>query len=175
MPCGCFYWHCSIWAGNDLGNPVPCAHSPRRTGAAYVCLLCIYNGEIGKLAQAGRRIGGRRELTGGGRASSRVRRQFGGSGDGDSNAKIPVQMIFAARRAISLARVFIAKAGEFVTPAYAIAVTSFGRGLDWDECHGFSLRQQEKHGMEKHNAQGRMSQDRRRATRWERPPLKGTG
>ena len=121
-----------------------------------MCLLRIYHGVIHKLAEAGRWIGRRRELAGG-LAGSRVRRQFGGGGDGDSNAKVPVEMIFAARRAISLARVFIAKAGEFVTPAYAIAVTSFGSGLDRDECHGFSLRQQEKHGMEKNNAQGRMS------------------
>jgi len=42
-------------------------------------------------------------------------------------------MIFAAGRAISLARVFIAKAGEFVTAAYAITVASFGSGLDRDE------------------------------------------
>jgi hypothetical protein len=67
-------------------------------------------------------------------------------------------MIFAAHRAISLAGILVAKAGEFVAAANAVAVASFGRGFDWDEWHGFLSDNQEKHGTEKNNAQGAMSQ-----------------
>ena len=87
-------------------------------------------------AEAGRRIGGRRKLAGG-LASGRIRQHFGGSGDGDAHAQIPVEMIFAASRAISLASILVAKAGEFVAAANAVTVASFGSGLDRDQWHRF--------------------------------------
>jgi hypothetical protein len=70
-------------------------------------------------------------------ANGGIRRHFGGSRDGDANAQVPVEMIFAASRAISLAGILVAKAGEFVAAANAITVASFGRGFDWDEWHRF--------------------------------------
>jgi hypothetical protein len=87
-------------------------------------------------AEAGRWIGGRRKLAGG-LASGRIRQHFGGSRDGDANAQIPVEMIFAASRAISLASILVAKAGEFIAAANAVTVSSFGSGLDRDQRHRF--------------------------------------
>jgi hypothetical protein len=108
-------------------------------------------------AEPGRRIGGRRQLTGG-LASGRIRRDFGGSRDGNANSEVPVEMIFPASRAISLAGILVAKTGEFVAAANAVAVTSFGSGFDRYEWHGVSLGQHEKHDTDKNNPQGAMSQ-----------------
>jgi hypothetical protein len=82
-------------------------------------------------------------------ASGRVRRDFGGSRDGDANAEVPVEMILAASRAISLAGILIPKAGEFIAAANAVAVAGLGRGFDWDQGHRFSQTAREaSHGEE---------------------------
>src|SRR5882762_7934722 len=44
-------------------------------------------------------------------------------------------MLFGAGRAVAFAGIFIAQAGKLVATADAIAVASFRRGLDGDECH----------------------------------------
>jgi hypothetical protein len=87
-------------------------------------------------AEAGRRIGGRRKLAGG-LASGRIRQHFGGSRDRDAHAQVPVEMIFAASRTISLASILVAKAGKFVAAANAVTVSSFGSGFDRDQRHRF--------------------------------------
>jgi hypothetical protein len=93
-------------------------------------------------------------------ASGRIRQHFGGSRDWDAHAQVPVEMIFAASRAISLASILVAKASEFIAAANAVTVSGFGSGLDRDQRHRFSLRQQEKHGTEKKYAQDALSQKR---------------
>ena len=54
---------------------------------------------------------------------------------GNTDAGIPVEMVFAAGGAVTLASVFIAQAGEFIAAADTIAVAGFGRGFDGDERH----------------------------------------
>ena len=84
-----------------------------------------------------------------GLARGRIRRDFGGSRDGDANAEVPVEMILAASRAISLAGILIPKAGEFIAAANAVTVAGFGRGFDWDQGHRFSPTAREAwHGEE---------------------------
>jgi hypothetical protein len=86
--------------------------------------------------EAGGRVGGGRKLAGG-LAGGGIRRDFGGSRSGKANAEVPVEMIFAACGAISLAGIVVAKAGKLVAAADAVTVASFGSGLNRDEWHGF--------------------------------------
>jgi hypothetical protein len=94
----------------------------------------------------------------------RIRGDFSGSGNGNTDAKIPIKMISAAARAITLAGVLIPKAGKFVAAANAVAISGLGRGLDSNQCHGFSLRLREKDGMEKKNTQAGSSRNFRKGT-----------
>jgi hypothetical protein len=53
-----------------------------------------------------------------------------------AHSNIPVQMIFGAGRAISLARILIALAGKLVTAADAITIAGFGSRFDGNKSHG---------------------------------------
>lgn len=88
------------------------------------------------LSQAGRRIGGRRKLAGG-LGRRRIRGHFRGSRDGYPDTKVPVEMVFAACRAISLTRVLITKTGEFIAATHTVAVAGFRSSLDRYKWHGF--------------------------------------
>jgi len=57
----------------------------------------------------------------------------------DSNARVPIQMVLAASRAVTSAGVFIAQAREFIAIADTFAIPSLRSRLDGNECHGFSL------------------------------------
>jgi hypothetical protein len=110
------------------------------------------------LAEAGGWIGGGGKLAGG-LTGRRVRRHLSGGRNGDSDTDVPIEVILAAGRAISLTGVFIAKAGELVAAANTVAIAGLRSSLDRDEWHRFSLRCWRKHGMERNNAQGARSQN----------------
>lgn len=97
----------------------------------------------GKLTQACRRIGARRKRLNR-CARAVVRRDFSGGGLRKAHSNIPVEMIFGAGRAISLARVLIALAGKFVTAANTITIAGFGSRFDGNKSHGVSPS---KHSM----------------------------
>lgn len=115
---------------------------PQRRGLRDVdAFLSAHGG--GKLTQACRRIGAR------GKRPNRcaravVRRDFSGGGLRKAYSNIPVEMIFGAGRAISLARILIALAGKLVTAANAITITGFGSRFDGNKSHKVSPS---KHSM----------------------------
>jgi hypothetical protein len=113
----------------------------------------------GNLTQACRRIGARRKRLNR-CARAVVRRDFSGGRLRKAHSNIPVQMIFGAGRAISLARILIALAGKLVTAADAITIAGFGSRFDGNKSHGVSPS---KHSMR--DSAGRRGCVTRRSTR----------
>jgi len=77
-----------------------------------------------KLPEAAGRVGGRRH----GRAESGaggVGRDLDGSGLRDADARVQFEVLFGTAGAVALAGIFVAKAGQLVAAANAIAITGF--------------------------------------------------
>jgi hypothetical protein len=127
-----FFWHVQLTISGADQNQ--CLRMTKRRLAIHGIPAAS-----GGSAEAGWRIGSGRELAGG-LTGRRIGRHLSRGGNGDTNPDVPIEMILAASWAVSLTGVLIAKAGEFVATANAIAIAGFGRGLDRDEWHGFSLR-----------------------------------
>src|SRR5260370_42042931 len=71
-------------------------------------------------------------------------RKLGGRRLGNANPLIEVQVFFGAARTIALAGIFVAQAGQFVTPVYTVAVARRGCGLDGNQCHGRAVLRRRK-------------------------------
>ena len=89
---------------------------------------------MGHLPQAARGIGG------GGHGGSAatvgcVGRNLDRCGVREANARIQLQMIFAARGAISFTCVFVAQASQLIASADAVAVAGFRSGFNGHERH----------------------------------------
>lgn len=67
-----------------------------------------------------------------------VRREFDGRWIRQANAAVQLQMLFAARRTVSFARIFIAEAGQLIASADAVAVAGFRCGLNGNKGHDSS-------------------------------------
>src|SRR5436305_15049940 len=87
---------------------------------------------MGHLPQAARGIGGGGH---GGSAATvgRVGRNLDRCGVREANARIQLQMIFAARGAISFTSVFVAQASQLIACADPVAVAGFRSGLSGHE------------------------------------------
>ena len=98
------------------------------------------NNERGRRKDEMRLTQARRRIRGGGHGERRCAARCIGlhlarRGTRNADAGVPVEMVFAAGGTITFARIFVAEAGQFVASADAIAVASFRRGLDGNECH----------------------------------------
>jgi len=134
MRCGCSCWCFYIWGGRG-----------RARSGRLPCGLCFRHGPEASLAQPSGGIGAGWKRCDGS-AGAAVCGNPCGRGLRNSNSYVPVDMTLGARRAITLARVFIALAGKLVTTTDAVAVARFGRGFDRNERHGVS-REKDSMGM----------------------------
>jgi hypothetical protein len=87
--------------------------------------------QAGLLAQASWRVGAGRERLNPA-ADAALCRDLGRAGLRNADADVPVQMIFRTGRTVTLARIFIALAGQFIAATNAIAIASFRSGFDGD-------------------------------------------
>jgi hypothetical protein len=72
------------------------------------------------------------------RSCPRARRLLCGRRLRKSYTGIPIEMVFAAGRAVALAGVFIAQAGQFIAAAHTITVAGFRSSFDGNQRHRVS-------------------------------------
>jgi hypothetical protein len=121
MRSGCFFSRFSI-LGNNLQRRASLQALRFFSVARASCRLALL------LSWPSRWIGRRRKGFHR-RATSRVGGNSCRCGLCNANSVVPAQVIFGARGAISLPGVFIALACQFITAAYAIAVSGLGSGF----------------------------------------------